>query len=257
VLAPDLTDNVWVNFDARPSAAEVEGLVKNGRGEAGEAPGADAAHGRRPDERRGGGAGGRLRTLAQRGYQNNREPKLMLRTSAVHGPWPAAGRGLLLAAALALGGCSAAPDSPDVATDTAGASQDVDAAGTGDAEATRAALPTLFSIMLGLQLDMTRIGEALWVESYDTIAAAALRVAEHPEIPPEEGQRIARVLSDDMARFQELDGTVHDLSVRLADEAEQQDLAAILTTEAGIREACVECHTAFRERLRDGIGPTR
>lgn len=29
-LAPDLTDDVWVNFDQRPSAAEVEALVKAG-----------------------------------------------------------------------------------------------------------------------------------------------------------------------------------------------------------------------------------
>lgn len=178
-----------------------------------------------------------------------------------------AGSGALILVTLTLlgGGCDAGGP-PDEAERQSGAAAGADAGAEGgaagdaagavvavDTAATRAALPTLFSIMLGLQRDEERVGRGLWVESYDSIAAAAEAIAGHPAIPPEEGQQIAGVLGDDMARFQQLDRTVHDLAVRMAEEARAGDLQAILATDAELRRGCVECHTAFRERLREGI----
>ena len=122
-----------------------------------------------------------------------------------------------------------------------------------DATAARAALPTLFSIMLGLQGDMNRISQALWLGDFEGVATGAEGVAEHPEIPPEEAQQIAEVLGPDMSRFQAYDQQVHDLSVRLARAAEAEDTTAVLQTEAELRQACVQCHGAFRERLRDAL----
>lgn len=152
-----------------------------------------------------------------------------------------------LALTLAAGACDArednARDNPDEAVQGA----------TDSVTATRVALPTLFSIMLGLQGDMDRVSHGLWLEQYDSIAAAARAVADHPAIPPQEGQKIAGVLGDDMARFQAFDRTVHDLAVRMAEAADARDMAGVLEADAALRDGCVACHTDFRTRLRDGI----
>lgn len=157
----------------------------------------------------------------------------------------------LAGAAVLTLGAAACDSSEDVSRDTP--NEAVQGAGDTAAAATRAALPSLFGIMLGLQGDMSRIDRGLWVERYDSIAAAARAVADHPAIPPEEAQKIADVLGEDMARFQALDQTVHDLAVRMAEAARSQDMEEILDADAALRDGCVECHTAFRTRLREGI----
>lgn len=119
--------------------------------------------------------------------------------------------------------------------------------------APRAALPTLFAIMLQLQGDMDQVSHGLWTESFDTIAAAAQAIADHPKIPQEEAATIAEVLGSDMARFKELDTRVHDLSVELAEAARDGDMETILALDSAIRQGCIECHTAFRERLRSEL----
>ncbi len=170
---------------------------------------------------------------------------------------------LALALPFAVAGCQEQPGTDDAATDTsaeaasAAAATDTPrvAAGANDPEsaATRAALPRLFSIMLGLQGDMERISRGIWTESYDTIALAARDVADHPMIGAEGIAKIQGVLGEDMARFKGMDTNVHDLAVELEEHAAAGDLEAILDTEARLRQGCVECHTAFRERLRDAF----
>lgn len=122
-----------------------------------------------------------------------------------------------------------------------------------ESAATRAALPGLFAIMLELQGDMGRVSRGLWLEAYDTIAAGAQAIADHPQIPPDEAATIADVLGPDMARFKTLDTRVHDLSVELAEAARAGDMATVLARDAELRQGCVECHSAFRERLRSEL----
>jgi hypothetical protein len=141
-------------------------------------------------------------------------------------------------------GASTTPDA------TSGAIQDRGAAA---ASPMRAVLPGLFSIMVGLQGDLDRISHGLWLAELDVVAVAAQSVADHPRVPPAEFQRISGVLGADMSRFGGMDMEVHDLAVRLAEEARAGDLEAVLSTEAELRRACVACHTTFRERLRAEI----
>lgn len=122
-------------------------------------------------------------------------------------------------------------------------------------DAPQAALPTLFSIMLALQGDMERVSRGIWAESYDAIAAGAQAIADHPKVPPEEAAAVAEVLGPDMARFKGLDTRVHDLSVELVEAARAGDMETVLARDAAIRQGCVECHTAFRERLRSELLP--
>lgn len=118
---------------------------------------------------------------------------------------------------------------------------------------TRVALPGLFSIMAALQGDMAKVGRGLWLENMDTVAAGADGIANHPRVPPEEFETISGVLGQEMSRFGGMDMEVHDLAVRLAEEARRGDLEAVLGTDAELRRGCVACHSAFRERLRTEI----
>lgn len=127
------------------------------------------------------------------------------------------------------------------------------ASDTAPTPSTRFALPGLFSIMAGLQGEMARVSRGLWLEDFDTVAAGADGVANHPRVPPDEFRRISGVLGEEMSRFGGMDGRVHDLAVRLGEEAGAGDLEAVLSTDAELRRACVACHSAFRERLREAI----
>lgn len=118
---------------------------------------------------------------------------------------------------------------------------------------TSVALPGLFSIMAGLERDMVRISRGLWLEDLDSVAAAADAVANHPRVPPEEFERISSVLGEEMPVFGGMDTHVHDLAVRLAEEARRNELDAVLSTDAELRQACVSCHSTFRDRLRQEI----
>lgn len=118
---------------------------------------------------------------------------------------------------------------------------------------TRVALPGLFSIMAGLEADMARVSRGLWLEDFDTVAAGADGVANHPRVPPEEFDRIRGVLGEEMSRFGGMDRTVHDRAVELRDAAERGDLEAGLSADARLRRGCVACHSAYRERLREAI----
>lgn len=117
----------------------------------------------------------------------------------------------------------------------------------------RVALPGLFSIMVGLQADMARVSRGLWIEDYDSIAAGAEAVADHPVIPQEERRRISEILGPDMSRFGEMDQEVHDLAVRLAEAAGRGEPDAVLSLDAELRRGCVACHSTFRERLRASV----
>ncbi len=118
---------------------------------------------------------------------------------------------------------------------------------------TRVVLPGLLGIMTGLETQMAQISRGLWLENFDTIAAGADAVANHPRVPPEEFQRISSVLGEEMSSFGGMDTRVHDLAVRLGEEARGGQLGAVLSADAELRQACVSCHSTFRERLREEI----
>ena len=119
--------------------------------------------------------------------------------------------------------------------------------------ATRVALPSLFTIMAGLQEDMAGLERGLWREDFDSIAARASAIADHPAVPAAEAQAIATVLGADMAAFEQKDTEVHDQAVRIRELAEARELDEILAAKAELDRGCIGCHTEFRERLREGL----
>lgn len=128
----------------------------------------------------------------------------------------------------------------DAAAPAAG---DSAAAGEQDALALRPIMQQLATAMAGL-------GQALWVEDYQTMAGYAERIAGHSHIAPDELLRISTTLGPDTAGFTAADEAVHEASVRLRDAVVARDRDAILARLAEVQQGCVACHSRFRERLK-------
>lgn len=108
----------------------------------------------------------------------------------------------------------------------------------------------LKAIMQGLELEMTSLAHALWLEDPAGVAAAAGRVADHPEVTPEQMAIIQTTLGQEFAAFVHHDHTVHEAALALTAAAGAGagpwDLMAGV---AAVQEGCVGCHTAFRARV--------
>ena len=158
----------------------------------------------------------------------------------------------LLLTALAAAGCGDG-NGQEQATGQETTGQEAAVEDVARSGAQRVALPGLFAIMLDLRGDMERVSRGIWTEAYDTIAAGAQAIADHPKVPPEELTAVSEALGPDVNRFKALDTRVHDLSVELVEAARARDMETVLARDAAIRQGCVECHTAFREPLRSRI----
>lgn len=158
---------------------------------------------------------------------------------------------LALVACLLLGSACAPDSAPE--EQTAAAEVPEPSAEERAVRAARAALPGLFNIMIGLQGDMNRVDRGIWTARFDTIARGARSIAAHPKINADELEVVRGILGDEMVDFRSLDTRVHDLAVRLEEEAEAEDMSSVLETRSALQRGCVACHDQFRGRIREGV----
>lgn len=110
-------------------------------------------------------------------------------------------------------------------------------------------------LMAGLAQDMERINTGIWYEDYDLMEQGGTAIANHPKIPPEQIGKIKSALGEEFTTFVQYDQTVHKTASELAEAAADEDLAAVLDAYTRIRNGCVGCHTAYRDRLRPVLTP--
>ena len=110
-------------------------------------------------------------------------------------------------------------------------------------------------LMVGLAQDMARINTGLWHEDYDLMQQGGASIANHPKIPPEQMAKIKKALGNQFETFVQFDQTVHKTAAELAEAAANRNLSKVLDTYTRIRNGCVGCHTAYRERLRPVLAP--
>jgi cytochrome c556 len=109
--------------------------------------------------------------------------------------------------------------------------------------------------MVGLAQDMDRINTGLWHEDYDLIYQGASAIAAHPKIPPEQLTKIKNALESEFQTFVRYDKTVHKTAAELADAASNGNLSRVLDAHTRLRDGCMGCHTAYRDRLRPVMSP--
>jgi hypothetical protein len=111
--------------------------------------------------------------------------------------------------------------------------------------------------MRGLESDLADLAHGFWIEDHGIVRDAALRIADHPRVPPEQLTAIQAALVDEFPSFVQQDQGVHDLAVALADDAGSsvptQDLFAGYLQ---IQQGCMSCHTAFRGRVSEALVDT-
>ena len=110
-------------------------------------------------------------------------------------------------------------------------------------------------LMVGLAQDMARINTGIWHEDYDLMAQGGEAIANHPKIPKAQIAKIKKALGTEFTTFVQYDQTVHKTAVALAEAAVEQDLSGVLGAYTRMRNSCVGCHTAFRDRLRPVLAP--
>ncbi|MDH4108119.1 MAG: cytochrome c [Gammaproteobacteria bacterium] len=108
---------------------------------------------------------------------------------------------------------------------------------------------SLKTIMQGLRNDTVSIMDAMLVDDFTAVAEAAVRISDHPRIPPEQVSLVAAELDSEMAAFKQFDTLVHDLSMSLREAAEEGDRFRVQKTFQDMIAGCLGCHLAYRQRV--------
>lgn len=108
---------------------------------------------------------------------------------------------------------------------------------------------SLKAIMQELRNDTVLIMDAMLVDDLAAVADAAVRIADHPRIPPDQVSLVAAELGSEMAAFKQFDTLVHDLSVAMRDAAENGDRVRAQKHFQDMIAGCLGCHAAYRPRV--------
>ena len=108
---------------------------------------------------------------------------------------------------------------------------------------------TLKAIMTELRQNFLDVSDGFLLDDFDKVAEGALAIAEHPRIPASQAQLVADALQAEMPVFKNFDVQVHELSLEIYKAAKEGDQVAALAAYHGMVSACIDCHTAFRERV--------
>jgi len=124
---------------------------------------------------------------------------------------------------------------------------------TGALSAT-AAEPNLKEIMQGLRNDTVEIADGLFLDDFTRVEEAALRIANHDRIPPEQVQLVAAELGAEMPAFKQFDMSVHDLALSIAAAAKAADRDRAIEDYQSMLNGCLGCHAAYRVRVAAVLG---
>ena len=115
---------------------------------------------------------------------------------------------------------------------------------------------TLKAIMVELRRNFVDISDGFLLDDFGKVAEAALAIAEHPRIPPQQVERVADELGAEMPVFKNFDVQVHELSLEVYNAATERDRDAAVSAYQRMVAACFGCHAAYRERVADALNPS-
>ncbi|OOC48546.1 MULTISPECIES: cytochrome c [Thioalkalivibrio] len=121
--------------------------------------------------------------------------------------------------------------------------------------ASTASADTFQSVMQGLTDDMNRVQSALFVEDFTAITEAAEAIADHPKPSLGERRRVLSAVGSRVSEFRALDQRVHGAAEGLADAARDQDLDKSIRYHGRLVNACIACHSAFRDEVVSALSP--
>jgi cytochrome c556 len=110
--------------------------------------------------------------------------------------------------------------------------------------------------MQSLRNDSVLILDGLLVDEFDSVVAAARRIAEHPRIPASQIALVAAELGEEMPSFKQLDTLVHDLAVSIESAANDKDGIRAAADYQQMLGGCLACHAKYRQRVAAVLQPS-
>lgn len=110
-------------------------------------------------------------------------------------------------------------------------------------------------IMQGLGDNLADISDGVMADDLELVERGAAGIANHPRIPPEQVQLVARELGDEMAAFKQFDTQVHDLAVEIGAAARAGDSAMAVNKLQAMIDGCFGCHVAYKDRVAAVLRP--
>jgi len=112
----------------------------------------------------------------------------------------------------------------------------------------------LLEIMRGLEIDLAVIAHGIWTQDPEAVREAALRIADHPKVTPEQLSAIKRELGSELGGFVQHDQIVHNTAVELVEAADSsKNLPDLFGIYRRIEQGCMSCHTAFQTRVSEAL----
>ena len=107
----------------------------------------------------------------------------------------------------------------------------------------------LQKIMQDLSDNLIEISDGLLNHDLELTAKGAKAIAEHPQIPPEQVQMVAKELGAEMPVFKQFDVRVHNLAVEINAAATAGDREAAVAGFHRLVDGCLACHDAYKDRV--------
>ena len=107
----------------------------------------------------------------------------------------------------------------------------------------------LQQIMQDLSDNLIEISDGLLTHDLELTAKGAMSIAEHPQIPPEQVQMVAKELGPEMPVFKQFDVRVHNLALEINAAATSGDREAAVAGFHRLVDGCLACHNAYKDRV--------
>jgi len=108
---------------------------------------------------------------------------------------------------------------------------------------------TLKHVMRGLLNDSQQISEGIFLQRFNQIEQAALKIANHATPSIEIKQKLAKNLGPEMGVFKNYDIKVHDTATALAKAANEKDMKLVVIEYHQLVDGCQSCHGSFKKRV--------
>ncbi|MBI5005870.1 MAG: cytochrome c [Nitrosomonadales bacterium] len=111
----------------------------------------------------------------------------------------------------------------------------------------QAAEPMEFQkVMKELGRNMQVVADAISREDWELVAKTAPLIAQHPQPPAEEKQRIVSFMGARMPKFKSFDMQTHEAAHELEHAAHEKNGQGVIDAFHKVQTSCLGCHQAFR-----------
>ncbi len=118
---------------------------------------------------------------------------------------------------------------------------------------TQLSVKPLKDVMSQLGVDFNELSLAIFAEDFEKISSSAHAIAFHPQVLPQQKKTLKGFFGKEMKLFKQADMKVHRLSSMIEQNAQQNDILAVIKNQGKLLQACMDCHQTFRKRAINAL----